>query len=382
MKKRRNMVMKQRGSAILIAVFLITAIGGLAFSFGRIFLLEGANASIFESGIGAYYSAESGIEEAFLRYRYDRFAEVPYGNNNLANYWKLDQDQVFRTDLSGGTVDTGGASNVGIDKSGTSITDDSKQYYDLRMGFIGTFGKSFYGHSTDSFNTLSAGDFLTSNYTTGDYSVLHVVKDDTVKIDFSDKMNIGDPLNDPTLFANYYPDSTTGLINEDQAIMYVRVVVDDSASGGTVKEYKAMLAKTKASACTALGRSADSGCEGQIMVVSPLNLGVFGRYAWSYQNVIRNLLSTVSAPAILSSSKVTLFLRPLFSDADIGMVTAGCAFGGCDHSTKTAVMPGPYTEISSTGYYGGVTRTIRANLDRQSGTLYDLYDYVIYQIQP
>jgi hypothetical protein len=37
------------------------------------------------------------------------------------------------------------------------------------------------------------------------------------------------------------------------------------------------------------------------------------------------------------------------------------------------------TKVESTGYYGGVSRKLEATIDRQSGTLYDLFDYVIYK---
>ena len=99
--------MKKKGSAILIATLLVTAIGSLAFSFGKILLADITSASIYENGVGSYYSAESGIEEGMLRYRFSSSATVPETG------WGLDNsDLVYRSDLTAKTLDTGLSAGV------------------------------------------------------------------------------------------------------------------------------------------------------------------------------------------------------------------------------------------------------------------------------
>jgi hypothetical protein len=42
---------------------------------------------------------------------------------------------------------------------------------------------------------------------------------------------------------------------------------------------------------------------------------------------------------------------------------------------------GPTTTINSVGYFAGNSRQITANIDRQSGTIMDIFNYVIYKGQ-
>ena len=80
---------------------------------------------------------------------------------------------------------------------------------------------------------------------------------------------------------------------------------------------------------------------------------------------IRNSRDTY---AVFTSGKVELSLKSIGCDAYFGIKPV--------NSTKQVVQP--YSTIKSTGYYGGVTRTLEARIDRQAGTLYDLFDFVIY----
>jgi len=360
---------KQKGSAILIAVLLVAAIGGIAFSFGRIFLLEAANATISENGIVAYYAAESGIEEGFLRYRYNRNAEVPFIST-------LGNNSVFRSDLDTNAVDTG-TSFTGVSKATTGIADNSERFYDLRMGFIGTNGLPIYGHNAinDGVFSSTSGDLTNSGYGLGEYQFLKLAKDEAYKIDLS-SLDFGDlSSNDIQLFAKY-----PGTTDKAKSIMYLKLTVDYLGNGLDVKEYKAMASSdpTAAATCIELGRS-DAGCIGEILIAN--TTASTPDVVWSQSNLISNFVSQIGAKIpMFGTSKITLSIRPLFSDAYVGISTASCTtFANCANSGKSNVVPGPFTYITSTGYFGGATRTIKANIDRQSGTLYDLFDYVIFE---
>lgn len=373
--------MKKKGSAIVIAVFLVAAIGGIAFSFGRIFLLDASSASLSENGSSAYYAAESGIEEGFLRYRYNKGAEVPLKT------WKIGDKSVFRANLGTNVVSTGGLWTMfkGIQKS-TPISDNANQIYDLRMGFIGTNGLPFYGQDANSSGTdngrLTDNDFTSTSplYGSNDYSFLKIAKDESYKINLESLGINSTNLNtrDISLFANFVQSAANipAIVpTRTNSAMYIKVVVDYNGDGSDVQEYKTIITSDATSAtCTLLG----ANCTSDVLVAEPKTITPNPGVAWRYNKVFSNLFTKIGAPFMTSQSKVTLSLRPLYNDAYIGLSSQFCLTNSCDGADKTAVVPGPFTNITSVGYYGGVTRTIEANIDRQSGTLYDLFDYVIF----
>jgi hypothetical protein len=358
---------KERGSAILIAVLLVAAIGGIAFSFGRIFLLEAANANTAENGVSAFYAAESGIEEGMLRYRYNRSAEVPFSS------WGIGEKSVFRANITDGAVSTNSFS--GVDKATTAISSSGKQYYDLRMGFIGTNDLPIYGHDEGGAAVFDKSDLLASTYGTGDYQFLRIPKDETYKIDLSN-IDFSVTTNDLRIFAKY-----RGTTNKSRSLMYLKLTVDYLGNGSDVKEYKTIVSSDTATAtCTVLGRT-DPGCASDIIIAT--NESSSPDVVWRRDNLLSAIKTQTGARTPLyGTSKVTLSIKPIFFDAYIGLSTVNCTtYSLCTNSGKKDVIPGPFSTIVSTGYFGGTTRTIEANIDRQSGTLYDLYDYVIFEKQ-
>lgn len=356
---------KKRGSAIVIAVLLITAIGMIAFSFGQVLVAELSNATILENSIPAYYSAESGIEEGFLRYRLDRNAEVP-SNFSLAS---TSINNVYREDLAANTSKTG-SDFRGIDKNGLSLTPQN-QTYDLRMGYIGTNGLPFYGQDLSSeTGLLTLGDINDAAYGNGSYSFLQIPKDEAIKIDLSDLELNGKTLKLYLRFDNLgingaYP---------DESLTEAKLIVKDTS--GT-KEYKKLLS----SISSALGSSDLS--DKIILTLEGSGNTTSGSNFLNWK-VYSTALSTASfdAPLLSAGSKVTLFIKPLNYDARIGLITSQCVeANGISDTCKDnkTIVSGPNTTITSTGYYGNTTRTLEANIDRQSGTAYDLFDYVIYK---
>jgi hypothetical protein len=361
--------MKKKGSAIVIAVFLVAAIGGIAFSFGRIFLLDASSASLSENGASAYYAAESGIEEGFLRYRYNKGAEVPF------NDWQIGDEKVFRANLRTNLVDTHGALFNGVPKSSTPISDNANQVYDLRMGFIGTDNLPVYGQNTVPGNSFDQNDVAHPSYGTGNYQYLKIAKDESYKIDLSNLDLTNLSANDINIFAKY-----SGFSDIGRAIMYAKLTIDYRGNGLDVKEYKAIISAQRVESCqmAVLGATRQA-CYDTIIDASPhfspLNI------VWRRSKLLSAFNEQFGAVTPLNSTKkVTLSLRPLYHDAYIGISTAKCepSLSTCANGIKSGVVSGPFTKITSVGYYGGTSRTIQANIDRQSGTLYDLFDYVIF----
>jgi len=67
----------QRGTALLMTMILITVIGSIAFGVGRTTLSNLRQVNRLEDSLNAYQAAQAGIEDALLRFRFDKNAEAP-----------------------------------------------------------------------------------------------------------------------------------------------------------------------------------------------------------------------------------------------------------------------------------------------------------------
>jgi len=364
-------MIKQRGTALIIAILLISAIGAVGFSFGRVFLSEFANARLHENSIVAFYSAESGIEEGFLRYRYSKNAEVPFTN------WKMDETD--RTQFNLVNLTNSGVPEV-KDKTIAPTSPANNQFYYLRMGYTGTENKwPFFGQDLNSDNFLTELDIANAAYGTGDFSYLTVIKDDSYKIDLSNVLS--NTTKDINLLAKFQ--GTSASSSAANSFMEAKLVIDTFGNGSTVKEYKTMISADPRGTCLSISPNNVGNCADQVIPATQINSVLpVTDYAWSVNGLLALWRSRDGFPNIDSRSKVTLSLKPFHHDAVIGITSLDCATGGtCKFNSETAV-PGPYTIVSSVGFYKNVYRTIEANIDRQSGSLYDLYDYVIYKANP
>jgi len=374
------MIKKQRGTALIIAILLISAIGAVGFSFGRVFLAEFANARLHENSIIAFYSAESGIEEGFLRYRYSKNAEVPFVGWDVNAV--LDTNRNYNlTNITASSIVSAGE---GVNKTSLISTPGSDQFYYLRMGYAGTENKwPFFGQDTVApSGILTDLDIADAAYGTGEFSYLTVAKDDSYKIDLSNVLST--TAKDINLFAKFIgsgsgPNSAT----KDKSFMEAKLVIDTFGDGNTVKEYKTMISADPRGTCLLISPNKVGDCADQVIQAVPINLSLpSGTFSWSVNGFLQLWRSRDGFPNIGPTSRVTLSIKPYYYGAAIGITSLDCAPSGtCEYDKSTAV-PGPYTVVSSVGFYKNVYRTIEANIDRQSGSLYDLYDYVIYKANP
>ncbi|MFA4995944.1 MAG: pilus assembly PilX N-terminal domain-containing protein [Patescibacteria group bacterium] len=376
--------MKARGSAIIIAMLLITAVGGIAFGISRVLFIEFASASYYVNGSVAYYAAESGMEEGFLRYRYSKNAEVPFDS------WTLGDDSVYRSNLSDSASSNASA---GIAPA-TAISDLNKQYYDLRMGYLGTFGGPFYGHNASSnvgdTGVFNSADLFASNYGTGDYDFAEIKQDNSEKFDLT---NIDFLSQNLMLFLQFQNIDTNNLdrTSECQATAEVKFVVKDAV--GIVNEYKG-LTSFKPETCAGASYlntsksnliAADSGFSaGGYVSSGGYSSGQSNAdYYYLLGNIFNDMLLRAGKSPESNYQNVTMYVKPLFHDVKIAFVSDHCNTinSPCKNLTNSSkyIVAGPFTTISATGYYGGTSRKLEANIDRQSGTLYDLFDYVIYK---
>lgn len=319
--------MKQRGSAIIIAIFLITAVGSVAFGIGRLFALQSNISGFYENATIAYYSAESGVEEGLLRYRHNKNAVVTTaaGYENLSDMKQL----------------------------ATTPSDPVKFFYGMQMNYLG----SYYG--ADIYKKTSA--FSDSDLNDSTYignSEFKIKRDNSIKIDVSNLAVIGsDNGGDLNLYLRT-PKYATGLSCEGTygfTTGKTRPYIEAKVTGvvdTAFQEEKVALQY----------RSTGTHTDEEVLATSS-DSGVL-----AYNNLLTKIRDSRDTYRIFTSGKVELSLKPIGCDVYFGLKPAD--------ATKQIAQP--YSTIKSTGYYGGVTRTLEARIDRQAGTLYDLFDFVIY----
>ena len=337
--------MQKRGSAIIIAMLLISAVGTIAFTFSRSLFVEMANANLYENGTVAYYAAESGVEEGLLRFRLDRNSELPYGTNGVPTA----QDQIIRSNLSDETVAsdlTGGTAlkdNDGIDSA--------SQVYDLRI----SSKDSLIGIPTE--NDANRSD-LSNFVATKDNEQYVIKRDESKKFDLSNILASSDV---NLSFKALTSDVTlSSPLNEKKCALLEISLIGTDISGSKTEQKKTVFYSGYPSCNYSSVFSKDQLSKEYIQQYSLDGAGVAQ---------IKNLKSILWPTVLLSES--TLVIKPIGSDIAFSIERK--------NSASDPLIYGPLTKISSTGYYGDAARRLEVSIDRQSGTLYDLFDYVIYK---
>ncbi len=358
--------MKRRGSALIIAMMMIATIGAIAFGIAKLLFADSNIATIYENGSLAYYAAESGIEEGFLRYKFNRNAEIPYAKPSSNLYWTFGQDTVvFRNNLTDKTV-TLGTDNVGINFSTAGAPAPAKQIFDLRMGFLG-YGNMANFQLDESKNNIAP----ISNY-------VPITRDNSLEIDLSElgtEIWTGAGTTVPSLsviFTGITDTNGNGLTDDEycKALLEVKYTID---RGSGPQEYKELLTYNPAVCKNTL--NIDQSKLATISSISSTPQYLLSTNLKVNYGDMRPIFTQAGQSYPTSGNKVKFSVRPLNYNAAIFM-SSGCS---TTCTNKTNILPGPYSYITSVGNYGGVTRKLTANIDRQSGSLYDLYDYVIFK---
>lgn len=378
-------IMKKKGSALIVAMLLIAGVGAVAFGIGRLLFVETKTATLYENGIVAYYAAESGVEEGFLRYKFDRNADLPasevpqdgdpVGQTYFINF---NNDSTIRTNLSDKTVAAGSKSFSTLINVSDDAAYQTKQIYDLKISYLGTDSKPWYGH--DVANTIGTGapdgqltkeDLLNSNYSLAgsDYSVLKINQDSSAKIDLT---NIQTNLVSGAKIMLLFEGDMSSTTNKCRAMAQLKLSVEDSA--GTAREFKD-LTNYNQTICSSVIAIDQNKLMPAISEDSINNTYIY------YEIDLKEMLNRAGFTLSNNNSSVVLTVRPLYSGVKYGLYASDCNSSPALCTTLAKVISGPFTAIKSVGYYGGVARTLMANVDRQSGTLYDLFDYVIFSEQ-
>lgn len=317
----------KRGSAILIAIFMIAAVGGIAFAIGRLFMLDNNLANSYENSTIAYYAAESGIEEGFLRYRYNKNTDFPDSGKNIFN---LDNNE-YSPSADPGAV----------------VASPTERYYSLEERY-----KSMsYG---DLEKRIASSDLNDSKYG----KEYFVERDEAIKLDLS-ALNPSAGVVSYDLLVQFRNDANTGpCTSASPGFIELKILgKDDNITGKPLKEYKIALAET--------GRINTGLRTGDYLSVAADASSVL-----VFENLYNQVISQLYTSRLLSGPE-EIFIKPVLCGAKIGLRTS--------LPSTEKLFPAPYNTIRSTGHYGNVTRTIEAKIDRQAGTVYDLFDYVLYK---
>jgi hypothetical protein len=208
-----------------------------------------------------------------------------------------------------------------------------------------------YGWDSTDNNLVDQDDLKNISYLTN-HPEFRINRDNSLKLDTTDIFQNAD-LN--FLFAPIVDTAISGgkigtyKLNDEKCVLLEAKIT--GKLGSETKEYKALFYNSS-SICGQLQASGTT---------YPYTL-----IAGGYVN-IENIKSSMLVPQLSSS---TVSIKPIGADIKFMIKKSG----GGD-------INGPFATVTSTGYYGGTTRTMSANIDRQSGTVYDLFDYVIYQKQ-
>lgn len=325
-KKRKS------GSAIIIALLLMAVISGSAFAIARLFYLDTSLAGLYVDSTVAYYASESGVEEGLLRYRFDRNAEVAAAtlNNDYLNF-----ANVSRSNLVKGTV--------GTQATAFAQTDE---VYDLNMAYK----TKFYGADlAEEFGVLDEKDLNDPNYIGTEYNI---ARDESIKLDLTSALkNLND---DVKLYVKPAYDSGSGM-SSNQIFLEAKIT---GKIGGRLVEMKKALVVNGTSGSGAW----NSG--------SYLKMDSIAGTDVNFVNKLKTKLAGSVAYDVGAGDNIFLYLKPIGCSAEIGLVP-----------DSNNPITAPYTTVKSTGYYGGVARTLTAKIDRQSGTVYDLFDFVAFQHQ-
>lgn len=266
----------RKGSAILIAILMVTVLATIAFSVGQITYADIKMAAGIEDASIAYHAAEAGIEDGLLRWRYNHNIETPTVATN-----------VNRIDLSG---DNGGSVNNGIDPK-TPLDNPEHTYYDLRI--------SYRQEKVGDMNNIA-----NSPYTLAQDEVLELAGDpEAAAITVTFKYVLGSTSN-----TNYY--LSIRVYNEDGSLNEANSTINDI---------------TKLNAQIANGIQITIPKKGKARI-KPWNIGL--KYAMQ---------------------------------ADAG------------HKVDSGE-----TLIESTGHYGSVKRKLVARINRKSGQIIGIYDFVLF----
>ena len=365
MSRRHNKTKK--GTALITAIMLCAIFAAAIVGVGALAIRQANITRAYDNGLVAFYAAESGVEEGLLRYRFDKNVEVPYKIitpvtdplkrtpvSAFRNY--LNWDQLNYPRSRGNDKDYDDPSNpdnlwnygqpIGYLANNTNPVYDLQVFYQQKY-----FGQDLYPINSDG--TIGNGkidekDLQNSSYASDSNSPYKIIKDESKTFTIIPK-------------------------NQDNLALYWRWLQPcNSSTYPHALEVKLRVAKADAASgkdtYTALFR--DENCPN---IRNSYQAGPAPGTEDIYK--IDDLKTRMN---ITSKTIVEMTLHPVSKVGNIADNGDGIVFGYSQNNGNTQVA-GPTTTVRSIGYYRGTTREMTANIDRQNGTILDLFNYVLYK---
>ncbi|TSC94105.1 MAG: Uncharacterized protein Athens101428_417 [Candidatus Berkelbacteria bacterium Athens1014_28] len=324
-----------------MAILLSAIIGSAILGISAVAFRQIATVDKYTSGTFAFYAAESGIEEGLLRFRFDKNAEIPASiTTSSADPLARKPLNVYRNFLAEvpmRLLDSDGGVTGGYTAS------DRRQIYDLQV----YYKQNYTGDDkAPPLGQISGKDLADPIYS-ADYKIAK---------DNAETFTI---LSDPSVVKSndiylYWKWVSSSCNSTSRAVEIKAKVVDATGSGDD--EYTMLYSNPR---CPPLRNATPA-----ILFPGTANVYYPG-------NELKSAMG-ISAKTVLS-----ITLKPVGNTADSG---DGIYFGfDQGDATKNGRTAGLTSTIDSTGYFAGTSRKITANINRQNGTILDLFQYVIYK---
>lgn len=321
---------QQNGSALVITILLVTVLASIGLMSSRLSLSNLRQTTKLEQSELAYQAAEAGLEMGLLLYRYDRNSELP--NSNISEqlpdgfHMSEDEDWYYRVNLSKNKVEV---------IQDPEAPDTNESIVDIRM----------WHRNNDSIEEVVAEECTLSediesgecvqDVDTGRYYYPALEQDQVIEYDVEDLEKIS-KLN--WEYLDYDPETS----NRDQfQLIYIPIdkngsIIDDCLNDNPGRD----------------------GCK------------------FSYPITLSNL--DINLPVngiIVDSGKIKnadkIRIKALGGNLENYTIEVISNNSEDKSDSKT-------TYVEATGYYGGVKRKLKVELDRATNTLLTPYDFLLF----
>lgn len=341
---------KKKGAALLTAILLSSVVGVVAIGVSALAVRQVNISETYSNGLVAFYSAESGLEEGLLRFRFNKNTEIPQALLTDESKLSRTPKKKYRSFLDRNPMTSFPDLDSLYGTDGFYLLTDRQQVYDLQT----YYKQSYYGDDVDNNGYISQADFINLSRPNNDFYKL--AKDEQKDFTITGSNN---PSTDNRIYL-YWRWSSNCNADKARRALEVKLKVDTAASDlpADRDEYTALFKDTT---CGQTIANADTPT---ILASGPTVFTAAGGGA--------DLKTKMN---ILSLKVVSMSLKSV-GGSNNDHIAFGFNQGNQNGESKVA---GPTTTVKSVGYFSGVAREVTAEIDRQNGTVLDLFNYVIYE---
>jgi len=340
----------QKSSALLMAILITGFISIVSLSVSRnSFAGVRMSRASFES-IQAFYAAEAGLEHALLKLRYNRDFEINI-NANLPPFLRY-----FLTNQVNGTVLFSDPYKNKIPEAADSGDKYYYPFYDLKI----SYQRPYVGCDVDTEGTdngvISIKDLANPNYTNPDFC--------PEKDRYRSKAPVSYLTLQPNELSVGYDVSNFTPASGNDIFLYWKLQdgsewPNNDFNIGLQLELRGEKQGTPQQPLTLF-----SNPQTDTSIVK-YSYNVYGVKVLSYFN------SRYPQSQISNWTKKYLYIRPINTSQSMSIVI------GLQPQSLGKTIGGPITQIESIGYYRNTKRKIWAEIDRKSGELSGIFDFVV-----